>query len=301
MILLTEADDANQPSDLVNLNRSVIKRVAPTIQTLSGLPMSNVDLWIWRAGRTNLQPVPQYADWTSFPLGPEDGVPAPEFSTFLGEAGFAEDGWIGEGGTLGADAGRAPYRVNFGTGNTAPVPDRFPKCPSSDRGEDEPQIENRGLPKDLALWLPDDKRFRCEEKVACSRPGKPGPWSEGLAAGEVDYVQGWRIQVPFDPLKSDETSSRDVRARGAYGTSQAKGFPVHTIEFMRRMTTSNPDDVQFPVDKDPTSPTFGHPGDHYRMVISVFDRNNQIASGSTEVFLRFKSPTPNPGVVNRCQ
>jgi len=301
MILLTEVDDPNQPSDMVNLNRAVLGRVAPTIQSASGLPMSDVDLWIWRAGRTNLQPVPQYADWTDFPLGTQDGVPAPEFSTFLGEAGFAEDAWIGGMGTLAADVGIAPYEINYGNSNEIPVPERMPKCPATGRGEDDPQIENRGLPKDLALWLPDDKRFRCEEKTACSRPGKPDLWSEGLAEGEVDYVQGWRIRVPFNPSNPDETSSRDVRARGAYGTSQEKGYAVHTVEFMRRMATGNGDDLQFPVDKDSQSPTFGRPGDRYRMVVSVFDRANKIASGSTEIYLRFKPPTPNPGMVNRCQ
>jgi len=298
MLLIAEVDP-EASSELVNLNKSVIGHVGNVIEPTSGLPMSNVDLWIWRAGRTNLQPVPQYTKWDFFE-NEKDAVPTAEYPGFDGTAGFAEDGWIGPSNNLMPDVGPAPYVRNWGGNNPPPVPERLAKCEEAGRGDEQQQIQNGGLPKDIVCWDAESKVMNEYQTEACQRPSG-GIWSKGLAPGEFDYVQGWRIRVPFIVSKPEEVSARDVRARGAYGTTQEKGYPVETVEFMRALDTGNPDDLRIAIDKDPQSPTYGRPPNRYRMVIAVFDGSNRIASGSTEIFLQFQPPTPYPGPVNRCQ
>jgi hypothetical protein len=171
-------------------------------------------------------------------------------------------------------------------------------CPPSGRDPTDEELAaiNRGLPNDQALWegIPDlggSVNMECRKKLACSRVGRPDNWSRGLVPGEVDYVQGWRLRVPYDPANRDLTSSRDVRARGAYEALQEKGFPVWTLELMRDFDTGNPDDVVIDA---------GEGVGVYRLVIGVMDNSGTIGSGSTEVYLRFEAPKPKIGEVRRC-
>ena len=320
MILLTEVADPSQPSPLVQVNQSVIDKVGISLPSSSdpipGLPVDthNVDLWIWRAGRTNLQPVPQYPDWATANQEGSEGVPEAEYSTFLANAGFADDAWIDASGTLRTDNGQLGYVRNFGLVNALPVPDRLHKCEetSGRDDDDETQTTNRGLPRQLALWDPEARRFRCEDVDACSRPGRPARWGSklptvprfppttgDLVLGTWDYVTGWRIRSPYNPGNPSAISGRDVRARAAYGTTQEKGFPVRTLEVMRQLDTGNTDDLAIDINK--FFDEEGRPRVIYRMTIAVYDRSSRVASGSTEVRLQFEAPTPKIGVVRRCQ
>jgi hypothetical protein len=83
---------------------------------------------------------------------------------------------------------------------------------------------------------------------------------------------------------------RDVRARGVYEATQAKGFAVWSLEIMRTLDTGQPDDLRI----DPNAPG------EYRMVIGILDASGAVGSGSTEIRLKFQAPQARSGVVNRC-
>lgn len=280
VMMFTEMPDSETPSDLVELNRQVLAVVGP--DTPAPTPISSqrlTDVWVWRAGRTNLHPVPQFANWTSVD---EQGMPEFTFSRFVNTSGFAEDLVI-DGSTLTKDSGISPFVKNFR--NRDPAPDRINECPPMGRPDDEEAqaARNRGLANDLALWWPTSVTFRECNVLACSRTGQAQVWSTRLLPGDFDKVRGWGLRVPSE-------SSRDVRAKGTYEATQEKGFAVHTIEFMREFNTGNPDDLVI-------RPT----GDgQLRMVIGVLDASGRVGSGSFEVRLRFEAPKPRVGAVRRC-
>jgi hypothetical protein len=287
MLLLTRASGEHAPTDLVATNRRLFPIIGPggILDPTSVPGTGSTDVWIWRAGRTNLNPIPQYpvTDWViSDRKDPIESNP----STFPNKAGFCEDLWIDSSHLLSQDSGDLPYKKNWVPGTD--VPDSLNEClpTGKDVSDQDLAIINGGIPADLGLWLPRGSRFRCTSKYACSRVGSPNLWSARLVSGEYDYVQGWGLTIP-------SRSQRDVRAKGAYALGQAKGFGVRTIEIMRFLDTGNPDDLVITPDTD-------HPG-LYRMVIGVFDRSSRIGSGSAEIRLQFEKRKPATSTVtNRC-
>jgi hypothetical protein len=290
VILLREVPDPEASSDIVDLNRSVLAVVGPELIPDTPLEFFGpTDLWIWRAGRSNLHPVPQYPNWDAFT---STGLPEPANSRFLWESGFAEDGWIDHSGVLRADGQTSdapPWVKNFARRD--PIPDRLTQCPEDSRGEEEVPPPNVGVPVDLALWWPTAESFGTCDTMACTRVGQPRKWSTRLQAGEYDYVPGWGLQVP-GPNK------RDVRAKGTYSTTTEKGFGVRAVEFMRDMTTGASDDLAIHATDAQNAPVAVG---RYRLTIGIYDNSGRLASGSPEVYLRFAPPAPaQGGPMDRC-
>jgi hypothetical protein len=280
-VMLTEAPDEEPLSDIVSLNQELMTRIgvkgpgAATGVSSGGRP---TDVWVWRAGRTNLQPVPQFAKWEDIVAG----VPDFGFSKFQQLSGFCEDLWV-DANSLSPDGGSPMYVPNWN--GSVPVPLRLTQCPTSSREPTEEDLaaRNKGIPPDLGLWYPTSTRFVCGSVLACSRLGTPNYWGARLQSGEYDGIQGWGLQLPTD-------SARDVRARAAYTINQDKGFPVRTLEIMRDLNTGNGDDIVVNPD-----------GTHsYRMVIGVLNNSSSNGSGSTEIRLQFESRKPRVGTARRC-
>ena len=280
-VVLAEAQSAEPDPSLVSLGSQLVAGLAAHTPE-APVPVSAwdrpADVWIWRAGRTNLQPVPQLALWTDI----KNGVPDFQFSRFQQLSGFCEDFWV-ESGTASPDFGEPPYVVNFRPGPAVPM--RLTECPPTGRDptDEELQARNKGIPPDLGLWYPTTSRFTCQSVLACSRLGTPALWGRRLQPGEFDGVQGWGLQLPTE-------SARDVRARATYTVGQEKGFAVRTLEIMRDLNTGNSDDLVVNPD-----------GTHfYRMVIGVLDNSSSLASGSTEIRLQFEPRKPRIGTARRC-
>jgi hypothetical protein len=300
MILLTQVDDEKAESNLIDLNGELLGLVGSEVPSGTEVNGSNTDVWIWRGGRTNLHPVPQFPNWTD--LNELTGLPELVFSRFKNVCGFAEDVWVGDGVLLDDDwlspQRLKPFGKNFGRvdpilGPQPNVPVYLTECPPRGRPATEEELAalNGGVPASFGLWLPNAHRFRSSgcDSLACSRIGTLRRWSEGLRGDEFDFVQGWGMVTPSDPSEPGLISGRDVRARGAYLDSQDKGFPVWTIEMMRSLNTGNADDLEIV------------PGvTEYRMVIGVMDGSGKIGSGSTEIRLRFEAPRAREGLVDRC-
>ncbi|NNF07579.1 MAG: hypothetical protein HKN21_12525 [Candidatus Eisenbacteria bacterium] len=289
-VMITMADAASEnPSDLVAANRALLNSVGFEAQEGTSIPGENLDVWIWRASRTNLHPVPQVANWATYdptfetdPLEGELSVPEPVFSRFDRECGFFEDLFVDGSGRLVIDKGKLPYIKNFAPGGTVPI--RITHNPRCARGGDDNMgmgedpcandIVNGDLPADLALWYDDARLFGVCDTISVSRLGSQQfVWSKGLLPGEFDKIPGWGIQTPTE-------SARDVRGSGGYDEAQTKGFSVRTVEFMRELNTGNGDDIEI------------IPGKLYRMVIGVFDASGTTGSGSQEIQLIFELPSP---------
>ena len=313
---VTQVPSSSDPSSLIELNRIVLGKLGPRSpedpadQNVGAPGTGSIDLWAWRAGRTNLHPVPQFADWAS--MNSDSPVPEPLFSRFTFNSGFCEDLWV-TGGTVRDDAGVTPFIRNFGTTypeSGAPrdnevtgelmdtVPVYLTQCPEGGReSDDDIAALNGGLPKDLALWRHSAKffsRFGCDS-LACSRSGaRPPKWSKTplpqvpTTLLNFDFLQGWALRVPY--TLGGPTSSRDVRARGAYGATQEKGFGTWSLELMRNLDTHQSDDLAI----QPGS------GGEYRMVIGVLDASGKVGSGSTEIRFKFEAPSAKPRTDSRC-
>jgi hypothetical protein len=314
---LTQVGSSADDSRLIELNRKVLGTLGPKSpedaadQDVGSAGTEDTDVWAWRAGRTNLHPVPQFADWGTL-APPDKPIPDPAFSRFTINSGFCEDLWV-SGGFIHDDAGTTPFLRNFGTTNpengfirfneaTQETMDTVPifltQCPEGGReSDDDLAALNGGLPKDLALWRPSAhpfNRFGCDS-LACSRSGaKPPKWSKNplpqvpTTLLNFDFIQGWALRVPFTP--GGPISARDVRARGAYGATQDKGFGVWSLEVMRNLDTHQSDDMVI---------TPGASGE-YRMVIGVLDASGKVGSGSTEIRLKFTAPSAGPRWEPRC-
>ena len=316
---LTQVGGSTDPSSLIDLNRIVLGKLGPQLpedpsdQNVGPAGTNNTDVWAWRAGRTNLHPVPQFADWGSVNPSEQKFIPDPAFSRFTVNSGFCEDLWV-SGGTVRDDVGLTPFLRNFGT--TFPengtirfneatretmdtVPVYLTQCPPPGRDPSDEELANQngGLPKDLALWrhsASNFNRFGCDS-LACSRSGaRPPKWSKTplpqvpTTLLNFDFIQGWALRVPYS--QGGPTSGRDVRARGAYGATQEKGFGTWSLEVMRDLDTHQTDDLAI------------QPGasGEYRMVIGVLDASGKVGSGSTEIRLKFEAPSAKPRTDPRC-
>lgn len=278
ILLLLAEEKEEAPLDLVGAGRSVMGVIgpeAPANHVVSGA--GNIDVWMWRASRTNRHPVPQFARWGDFipgtanPLIGECDAPRPETTRFPNTSGFCEDLWIDASGSMVKDLGREPFVKNFR--NRDPVPDRITQpIPPGRDPESEGILINCGLPKNLVLWWATSKGFQLGDDIATSRPGNtPRRWSDFPPPGGIDYVQGWGIQTPTG-------SARDVRARAVHEENEEKGFLVRSLEIMRNLDTGNGDDLVF------------EPGKAYRIVLGIFNGSGTRASGSTEIRLIFQPP-----------
>lgn len=302
MLIFRQEPNAEAASHLIETDRKLLGAVGPETPADLTIPeASNTDVWIWRAGRTNLHPVAQFpypnydksTDETADPT-----IPVSQYGKFPNTCGYAEDLWIDGSGLVKDDLGPLPFvknfgRVDVGSGQPLPnVPIRLTQCPIAGKGgESDLAALNGGIPKDLGLWWPSGKNFRDSDTLACSRISSPRKWSTSLLSGEYDKVQGWCLQAPYDYQANHRTSSGDVRAKGAFEATQEKGFSVWSIEFMRDLDTGYPDDVVIRPDETTAE---------IRMVIGVLDASGKVGSGSTEIRLKFEAPKPSQGVVGRC-
>jgi hypothetical protein len=328
--LLTQVASSEAPSTLIDLNRILLTRLGPELpenpadRDVGGAGTNDTDVWAWRAGRTNLHPVPQFAEWGT--VTDDTPVPVPAFSKFTQNCGFCEDLWV-SGGTINDDAGLTPFLRNFGktfpesglprvspaTGDTLDtVPVYLTQCPPRGRDPSPEELANQngGLPKDLALWRHSAKFMNECDSLACSRSGaRPPKWSHvplpqvPTTLEDFDFLPGWAIRVPYS--QSSAPSGRDVRAKAAYGVAQDKGFGVWTLEVMRDLDTGQSDDlVIHPCKIDPNNPSKcpGNSGTsgEYRMVIGVLDASGKVGSGSTEIRLKFEDPYPKARTDPRC-
>ncbi len=281
LLLLTETQDDDPEPALPPLTRELMAGLGPkapggpiAVTALDG----PADVWLWRAGRTNMHPVAQFPIWEDIVAG----VPDFQYSRFQQTTGFCEDFWV-QSGSAAADEGLSPYIANWREGS--PVPLRLTECPPTGRdiSDEEINARNKGIPTDLGLWYPTTTRFECKSVLACSRLGTPPLWGKGLQEGEFDAVQGWGLRLPTG-------SARDVRARAAYTVNQDKGFPVRVLEVMRDLNTGNGDDLV--INPDGTQ--------LYRMVIGVLNNSAGAGSISTEIRLQFEPRKPRIGTARRC-
>lgn len=313
LIALAETPGITAPSGLIDLNRSLLGVIGPpdvpSTWTAPG-DVGDVDVWVWRAGRCNLHPINQYPDWdptrgydTSDPDLPP--FPFPVEAKFAYECGFAEDLWIDSGGKLVDDNGPKPFRRNFSKldndGDPIPnVPINRARCPAGGRESDEDLGKlNGSVPKELGLWWDAAVPFKLQDTLACTRStAKPPKLSTSLIPGEYDYVPGWAMQIP-NVERGTNQSARSVRVKGTQEDKQEKGFGVRSVEFMRDLDTGMTDDLVIDPTADPESATDPR---EFRLVIGVFNNSGRIASGSSEVRLRFEAPKKRlVGKIERCQ
>jgi len=303
-IIFGAGEDVND-TNIMNAAGKILGLIGPEFPASANITNAkNLDVWVWRAGRTNIQPVPLFADWDTYQPGTADpvqgqvDVPGRAFSPATWKSGFFEDASVDQMGNLKRDPGTAPYVKNFLADRNSdgqPDDDRVPvRIHEKDQTvkADDPMapppvvVVNGDLSKDLCLWWPTAKRFTSCDTIATNRTGnKTLKWSQRLLPGEYDQVQGWGVQTPTG-------SAKDVRGHGAYTEDLAKGFPVWTIELMRDFKTGNTDDVDI---------VFGKT---YRFVIGIFDASGVTSSESHEIRLLFE-PRPNTPITgevpNQCQ
>lgn len=308
LIAITEVPGISAESGLIDLNRSLLGVIGPpdvpSTWTAPG-GVGDVDVWMWRAGRTNLHPINQFPDWkNSYNDNPNEEpffeYPFPLYSLFTNNCGFAEDLWIDSDGHLMDDNGPKPFRKNFpnevyGEG----IPNRRAECPKPGRDSDTDLGKlNGGVTKELALWWKAAIPLKIQDTLACTRStAKPPLWSTSLVPGEYDYIQGWALQIPNVDQGADQ-SARSVRVKGTQEDKQEKGFGVRSVEFMRDLDTGMSDDLVIDPTADPESDTDPR---EFRLVIGVFNNSGRIASGSSEVRLRFEAPKRRlVGDINRC-
>ena len=265
LLLLHEGDAPQDPrAGAAEIFRSIGAEPTPA----SDIPLDESDVWLWRAGRTNDHPIPQYV-YPGWALDRDTGIPEPLYIHFQYTAGFAEDLFVDASGALARDQGLPPYVRNFP--DTTSVPIRICKDPY--------QV----LPCNWAMWWPLALRFGTCQTIATTRsPGTEARWSENLyASGQAyDWMFGWALQVPTE-------SAADVRARGRHVVSgNGNGW---TLEWRRQLDTGNPDDVRI----DPISGT-------YWITIGIADDSGDVIRVSRAIRLVF-SPAEAPKAMSpRC-
>lgn len=260
--------------------------------SFGAVPTGKLDVWVWRAGRTNAQESTAYPDLTQ--IDEKTGRPNSIFSridtdntwpaymedmiaTSAGLQNDANDpnylfslfGYTGQlynrnVSVSPVDGGEIPGNITElvrdrreGTGGTAQQEDTGPA--------------NGGLPLIMYLWGPTAQRFTSCDTVVTTRPigSKYPKWSTGLLAGDTDVMPGYVIWIPSG-------SAADVRAKGEYKTNQSKRFSTWILEVRRPMTTDHPDDVAM------------DPAQEYLFTVAIFDKSSQIHSGSGPLRLRFQ-------------
>lgn len=264
-------------------------------RNFGAVPTGRLDVWVWRAGRTNVQTSTGYPDFTQ--VDDEDGRPASSFTQRFDPPtswpAYMDDMHAGPAG-LEQDAGDPTYpyynrsrgqawsrNTAAGQGGTsASIPllltqekPREDRGGGSGSGGGEPiEAPNDGLPTPLYLWGPTSSRFTECDIVPWSRifSGSVAPiWSSRLAEGETDVLPGYALWIPSG-------SAADVRARGDFKENAQKRFPIWALEIRRAFDTGNADDVAFSEDNV------------YNFTVAIFDRSSTVHSGSGPLRLRFQ-------------
>lgn len=258
------------------------------------VPEGELDVWMWRAGRTNAQRSTGYPDFTQ--IDDEDGRPASSYSQRFDPTttwpAYMDDMHASAVGLV-SDAGDPEYpfysrnRGQAWTRNETQrsgQPETIPlwlteeqpqeaRATGSGPGPTEPvEPANDGLPTTLYLWGPKATRFTECDTIPWSRifSGSVEPrWSERLGEGETDVLPGYALWIPSG-------SAADVRARGDFRENAQKRFPIWALEIRRSFDTGFADDIVFDETKE------------FNFAIAIFDRSSKIHSGSGPLKLRFQ-------------
>jgi hypothetical protein len=276
--------------------------------TFGAVQSGRLDVWTWRAGRTNIQESTVYPDEGRWLEGCEDcGIPATRFERLdpvTNWPGYMEDMWADASGLHNDQAssnyppaknrysGQLYVRNAKTGGDGLPIPNFITEKEKSDKpstggNEEEVDLVNHGFPKIWFLWGVTATNFTDCDTVATSRLAsvRNGPvWSKTpippvsnslpLLPGETDVMPGYALFIP-------NGSAADVRAKGDHSLNQNKRFSVWTVEVRRPMmtgpsnTSSRSDDVSI------------DPANEYTFTIAVFNRSSQIHSGSGPLKLKF--------------
>jgi hypothetical protein len=253
-----------------------------------------LDLWVWRAGRTNAVESTAYPDVaivdefsgkpdSRYPRIDTDNTwPAYMEDLHVTPAGISNDaidpawprtwpGYTGQIYTRNASTIRSVDGQLIPEFITQKVIIRREGTGGPDDEEEDEGPTNGGLPVKFYLFGPQARAFTDCDSAATSRPiGSRYPnWSQGLSPGETDVMPGYMLWVP-------NGSAADVRAKGDYRTNPAKRFSVWQVEVRRPMITGYPDDVAL------------DPSKEYTFTLAVFDRSSQTHSGSGPLRLRFQ-------------
>ena len=260
--------------------------------SFGAVPTGKLDVWVWRAGRTNAQESTAYPDLGR--IDDKSGRPLSLYGNIDSDntwPGYMED-MIASAAGLQNDAIDPTYPFTaFGyTGqlykrNVAISPIDGKEIPGQitelvrERREgtggtgtpEETGPTNGGLPLTFYLWGPSAQRFTDCDTVSTSRPigSKYPKWSAELQEGKTDVMPGYLLWIP-------NGSAADVRAKGEYRTNPAKRFPIWVLEVRRPMITGYTDDLAM----DPTK--------EYIFTVAIFDKSSQIHSGSGPLRLRFQ-------------
>ncbi len=273
-------------------------------KAFGGVPSGKLDIWTWRAGRTNAQESTVYPDLTQ--VDDKTGRPGTLYRTYDPSPawpGYMEDMWADAAGLHNDHAegisyfNKSGYTGQLYTRNESirfsrdglPIPSHITELVRDVRvgtGGEVPEVvpANGGLPTEFYLWGPTAKVFLACDSLATSRiSANYQKWSDRLTPGKTDVMPGYLLWIP-------NGSAADVRAKGDFVENQAKRFPVWAIEIRRPMETGHPDDVAL------------DPNEEYTFAIAIFNRSSRIHSGSGPLKLRFqpskyqKPQTPEAGL-----
>jgi hypothetical protein len=263
-------------------------------KAFGAVPNGKLDMWVWRAGRTNPIKSTAYPDLNSvdrntgrpvsfYPQIDTDNTwPAWMEDLVLTSTGMARD--PADPNYVFRKAGYTGhlYTRNMGTDRSAdglPIPSHITEKVIIRREgtgtpgeEEEPEYPpNGGLPALFYLWGASAETFSdCDSAVTSRQIGSSYPnWSQLLTLGNTDAMPGYLLWIP-------NGSAADVRARGELRTNAAKRFSTWVVEIRRPMITGYDDDVAL------------DPRKEYNFSLAIFDRSSQIHSGSGPLRLRFQ-------------
>lgn len=272
-------------------------------RNFGAVPQGAFDVWVWRAGRTNVPRSTGYPDLGN--VSSKDGRPASRFTLRFDPTtswpAYMDDMHASAAGLV-PDQGDPDYpfysrsRGQVWTRNETTSPGRDETIPlllteakprpSRDEGSGpaEPvEPPNDGLPTPLYLWGPKANRFSACDTIPWARiiSGSALPrWSERLGEGELDGIPGYALWIPSG-------SAADIRARGEFSENAQKRFPIWSLEIRRPFDTGFSDDVVFDESKE------------YNFTIAIFDRSSQVHSGSPPLKLKFQPGIFGPGYRNQ--
>ncbi len=218
----------------------------------------SVDIWQWRAARTNPQ---------NFPL----------IGNF--RVGFADDGYADGAGRVD-DPGLSFFRDNYrfvpcGDGNEQPVPHRIPDALDANQ---QPTIRDNDFMRPCE-YVYERSSFSFG---VCSRQNPCRLFEQNDV---LDWVSGDDLSATLlnRPLSGGARESRhDVEARGRWdavvspGDIQRKG--TWTLELSRRLTVGRSEDIDFSVARQ----------EPYRLAVAIMNDSGRIHSGSPVIELRFQ-------------
>lgn len=210
----------------------------------------SVDIWQWRAARTNpLQ----------FPL------------TSSRRVGFADDGYADGGGRIN-DPGRSFYRENYRlipdiTGELVPAPLGLPAADFT--------TNDRMRPCEY-VYEPRAVDFSCNTRDNPCRVVEQEQVTEWV---QGDDLSAFLLYRPLDEVSRE--SRHDVEARGRFnlfisGGGFRKG--TWTLEMSRLLRVGRSEDLDFDLNR----------AEPYHMAIAIMDNTGRIHSGSTVIEIRFQ-------------